>query len=141
MDDSHSAAQPRATASSAGCVCVVDDDVRTAQVLTMLLRMDGYEAESCSSARIGERLGRGPTPSALIVSVSMGRSDAVRGVLRVGSAHPSLPLLIITEHPQWAQRLGPQQGPQPLVFTKPVDYADLLRALRAVFAHRSQIHA
>lgn len=139
MDNPISAAQPRFAASSAGCVCIVDDDLRTAQVLAMLLRMDGHDAEWCSSARIGERLGRGPTPAALVMSVSMGRSDAVHGVLQVAGAHPSLPLLIITEHPQWAQRLGPPRGPQPQVFTKPVDYAALLHALRATLAHRPHV--
>lgn len=132
--DSPAARPPRVAASSANCVCVVDDDVRTAQVLALLLRMDGHAAECCSSARILERLGRDPPPAALVMSVSMGRSDAVRTVLQVGSSRPSLPLLIVTEHPHWAQRLRQQQGPQPLVFTKPVDYAALQSALRALLS-------
>ncbi len=120
--------------SQAPCVCVVDDDTRTAQVLAMLLRMDGHAAEWGSSARILDRLGRPPTPAALVMSVSMGRSDAVGRVLAVRRCCPSLSLLIITEHPQWSQRLMPLVGPQPLVFTKPVDYTALQLALRTQLA-------
>lgn len=136
MDTPTTDEQTRTTAAACA-VCIVDDDARTAQVLASLLRMDGYEAECCSSARIVDRLGRPPTPAALVMSISMGRSDAVRGVLQVRSSHPSLPLVIITEHPQLAQRLGPSQGPQPAVFTKPVDYPALLTALRAILGHAS----
>jgi DNA-binding response OmpR family regulator len=127
--------------SQAPCVCVVDDDTRTAQVLAMLLRMDGHAAEWGSSARILDRLGRNPTPAALIMSVSMGRSDAVGRVLAVRRSHPSLSLLIVTEHPHLSQRLMPLEGPQPLVFTKPVDYPALQRALRALLAPSSGLKA
>lgn len=134
MDSPPCAEQPRTVASSERSVCVVDDDIRTAHVLAMLLRMDGYAAESCSSTRIVEQLRRGPTPAVLVMTVSMSRADTVRGLLQVRSHHPALPLVIITEHPQWAQRLGPLQGPQPIVFTKPVDYAALLLTLRTILA-------
>lgn len=123
--------------SQAPCVCVVDDDTRTAQVLAMLLRMDGHAAEWGSSARILDRLDRSPMPAALVMSVSMGRSDAVGRVLAVRRSYPSLSLLIITEHPHLTQRLMPLVGPQPLVFTKPVDYAALQLALRSLLAPSS----
>jgi len=134
MDSPTISEQPRITAAPERTVCIVDDDARTAQVLALLLRMDGYEAESCSSARVLARLERQPTPVLLIMSVSMGRGDAVRGVLQVRSSYPSLPLIIITEHPQWVQRLGPLQEQSPTVFTKPVEYPALLLAVATTLA-------
>lgn len=126
------AAQTRVPAAPERGVCIVDDDARTAQVLALLLRMDGYAPECCGSPRILDRLGRMPTPAVLVMSVSMGRSDAVRGVIQVRSSYPSLPLVIITEHPHLAQQLGHVKGPQPTVFTKPVDYPALLLRLRDI---------
>ncbi len=130
MDSQQSVDIPRTAAAEPLSVWVVDDDPRTAQVLTVLLRMDGYQAEVCSSARVLDRLSQAPPPDVLVMSVSMGRIDAVRSIRQVRDRYPALPIFIITEHPQLVQRLGPEVDPLPAVFTKPVDYVALLASLR-----------
>ncbi len=136
MDSQSSAESPRPAASGPLSVWVVDDDARTAQVLTVLLRMDGHAAEFCGSGRVLLRLAEGVRPDVLIVSVSMGRSDAVHVIRQVRERDPSLAIVIITDHPQLVQNLAPQVEPLPTVLTKPIDYAALLAALWAAPAAR-----
>lgn len=131
MDSQPSAESPRPAGSGPLSVWVVDDDARTAQVLTVLLRMDGHAAEFCGSGRVLARLAEGTRPDVLIMSGSIGRSDAVRVIRQVREHDPSLPIVLITEHPQLIQRLEPQVEPLPTVLTKPIDYAALLAALWA----------
>ena len=113
-------------------VWVVDEDPRTARVLVGLLQMDGFEVETIGTgAAVVERLAQVARPAALVMNVSMARADEVRVVRQIRLGNPSLPIIIVTEYPQLAPRLGAQTEPLPVILTKPVDYAALLEALRA----------
>ncbi len=121
----------RAEPAPRASVWVVDDDLRTAQVLAGLLQMDGLSVEVCGGEALPWRLAHAPAPAVLVLNMSMARADEVRAVRQVRGGHPELPIVIITEYPHLAPRLGPQLEPLPAIFTKPVDYPALLTALRA----------
>jgi two-component system response regulator MprA len=112
-------------------VLLVDDDTRTARLLAHMLREDGFDVELAwdGAAAIG-RLARAPMPDVLITDLRMPHVGGVAVTQYARSRSPRLPILILTGYPNM---LEPSDlVPQPVVFTKPIDYERLAAELRRV---------
>ena len=118
-------------------ILVVDDDARTARLLVRMLREDGYEAELAvdGAGAIG-RLTRAPLPDALVTDLKLPYADGIAVARYAQSRCPRLPVFVITGHPEFMAGNDSSFDPPPIVFTKPVDYADLSERLSAAFAAR-----
>jgi two-component system response regulator MprA len=118
-------------------VLVVDDDVRTARLFVRMLREDGFEVELAhdGAAAIG-RLGRAPMPDALVTDLSMPHADGLAVAKYAQSCRPGLPVFLVTGYPELAARRTRSLDPEPHVFTKPLDYAELSRELALAVAGR-----
>ena len=111
-------------------VLVVDGEPKTASVLVKLLRVDGFSVEVAADARAAEaRVERGPRPDVLVMDVSPARVGEVEMLRRIHARHPTLRLVLVTAHPQVAERLALGAAPSCRIVTKPVDYLGLLRLL------------
>jgi CheY-like chemotaxis protein len=114
-------------------VLVVDGEPKTASVLVKLLRVDGFIVEVAADAAAAEaRVERGPRPDVLVMDVSPARAGELATLRRVHARHPTLRLVLVTAHPQAAERLALGAAPSCRIVTKPIDYAGLLRLLDVV---------
>lgn len=111
-------------------VLVVDGEPKTATVLVKLLRVDGFLVEVAADAGAAEaRVERGPRPDVLVMDVSPARAGEVETLRRIHAHHPTLRLVLVTAHPQVAERLALGAAPGCRIVTKPIDYTGLLRLL------------
>lgn len=114
---------------------LVDSDPRTAKVLRLLLKGDGFEVDVATDVvDVLSCFARVPPPDALICEVRVGPFDAGL-VCRLARDHSrTLPVFVLTNDAR--SGAGALCDPPPLVFTKPVDYPSLLAAIRAALERR-----
>jgi two-component system response regulator MprA len=111
-------------------VLVVDDDVRSARRLAKMLREDGYDVDVASDGAAAiARLSRGPAPAVLVTDLCMPNADGTAVALYARSRYKDMPIIVVTGYPELAAQLERDLAPQPVVFTKPLVYADLSAAL------------
>jgi CheY-like chemotaxis protein len=114
-------------------VLVVDDDVRSARRLATMLREDGYDVDVTSDGATAiARLSRGPIPSVLITDVHLPNADGMAVSRYARSRRNDMPIFVVTGYPELAAQLERDLVPHPIVFTKPLVYADLSAALLLV---------
>jgi CheY-like chemotaxis protein len=110
-------------------ILVVDDDVRTARRFARLLEEDGYQVEVfADGVQAIARLDAGPPPDAVITDVLMPRASGIAVMQHARTARPGIPVIFVTGHPEMLARLAPSE-PEPVIFTKPIQYADVNAAL------------
>lgn len=111
-------------------VLVVDDDARSAALLALLLRADGYETEvTIDGAAALARLTRDPVPEALVTDLHMPHADGLAVGRYARSRRAEIAIFVVTGYPHLLES-APDGVEGPLeVLTKPLDYPDLLRRL------------
>lgn len=110
-------------------VLVVDDDARSATLLARLLRADGYDTEvTTDGAAALSRLTRDPVPEVLVTDFHLPHADGLSIGRYARSRRAGIVIFVVTGHPHALQQDGWSEGAM-RVLTKPLDYADLLRAL------------
>jgi two-component system response regulator MprA len=133
----------KAPLSKRSLVLVVDDDVRTARLFVRMLREDGFEVELAhdGASAIG-RLDRAPLPDVLVTDFSMPHADGLAVAKYAQACRPGLPVFLVTGHPELVARRMGSLDPEPQVFTKPLDYAELSTklALAVVGKRRLPLH-
>lgn len=112
-------------------VLIVDDDARSARVIAQMLREDGFSVEvAVDGARAIARLTHAPLPDVLVTDLAMPHADGNSVTMFARAQKPGLPVIFITGYPNLAGAIAGQ--PRPTLITKPVDYAELKKALLAV---------
>ncbi|HKO46305.1 MAG TPA: response regulator [Polyangiaceae bacterium] len=112
-------------------VLLVDDDLRTTRRMADMLREDGFAVEIArDGAAAVARLSRSPVPDALVTELTTAHADGVAIGRFARSQRPGLPVLVLTGYPNLFLSDAFADGPPALLFTKPVDYAVLKRALQ-----------
>jgi DNA-binding response OmpR family regulator len=110
---------------------VVDDDLRTARRLASMLAEDGFEVEVVpDGAEAIARLAREPAPDAIVTDLVMPRAGGIAVLGEARRRWRSIPVVFVTGHPELLQRPGIPFDPVPIVFTKPIAYAELSARLR-----------
>jgi two-component system response regulator MprA len=111
---------------------LVDDDVRSARRLAQMLREDGFDVDVASDGATAiARLTRSPIPAVLITDLRMPNADGGAVSKYARSRRSDMPIIVVTGYPQLAAPLDALE-PRPVVFTKPLIYADLQAALARV---------
>jgi CheY-like chemotaxis protein len=117
---------------------LAEDDVRTAQTLSQMLREDGYDVEVVlDGAAAMNSLSRRPAPDVLLVDYRLPLADGL-AVAAFGRAHhPHLPIVMITSYSEIVARslLRPAGAPITLI-SKPVTYDDLARQIETALTGR-----
>ncbi len=110
---------------------VVDDDERTARRLASMLTEDGYVVEVMLDGQEAiDRFGHEPPPVAIVTDHVMPRAHGVAVLLEARKRWPQISVIFITGRPDLLA--GLVADPRPVVFTKPVSYADLNTTLRDI---------
>lgn len=111
-------------------ILVVDDDARSARTLANMLREDGFQVDvAIDGASAIARLTRKPLPSVLVTELRLPNADGMAVSVFARSRDAEIPIIMVTGYPQLA---GQKLSPEPIVLTKPLDYADLSAALARV---------
>ena len=111
-------------------VLLVDSDYRTSSRLATMLRDDGFEVDVVrDGAAAIAQLARGPLPDTLVTELKVRVVDGVSVARYARAQKPALQVVVLTGHPHLLKPGALGSGEPPLVFTKPLDYAQLLSAL------------
>lgn len=117
---------------------VVDDDVRAARILARMLREDGYEVTVAGGGVEAIDELTGEAPDALITDLEMPTCDGVAVARYARFCRPDLPIFVVTGNPELASMLR-AMSPPARVFTKPIDYDEVARAIEGA-APQGQRH-
>jgi FixJ family two-component response regulator len=120
-------------------VFVVDDDDAVRRALTRLIRSAGYRVEEYGSAC--EFLDSRPCVqgiACLVLDVQLPDLNGLDLQRKLNAASVSLPIIFITGHGDIAMTVRAMKGGAMDFLAKPVDDADLLRAIETALRNSSQ---
>jgi FixJ family two-component response regulator len=120
-------------------VFVVDDDDRVRRALTRLINSAGYRVEGLASA--SEFLALRPfadCPACLILDVALPDLNGLDLQRELNAMGASLPIVFITGHGDIAMTVRAMKEGATDFLTKPVEEADLLRAIETALLKSSQ---
>jgi CheY-like chemotaxis protein len=107
-------------------VFLIDDDTRTAARLAQMLREDGYAVEVLGDGVDAlRRLEAMPCPDVLVTDLMMPGASGFTVMLEARRKQPTVPIIFLTGHPDLLARLPLKLDPEPIIFTKPIEYNDL----------------
>ncbi len=112
-------------------VYLLDDEPEMRKALTRLLRAQGLAVQSFASAR--ELLAQAPPkgPACLVLDVAMPEMDGLQVQERLRERGVDLPIVFLTGRGDIPMSVRALKAGAEDFLTKPVDGADLLRAIRA----------
>ena len=115
---------------SPSIVLVLDDDISVRESLELLLRHEGFDAETFDSAR--EFLGRPPAtvPSCLVLDISLPGLNGLDLQKRVAVERPEMPIIFITGHGDIPITVRAMKAGAVEFLTKPFSDEILLNAIR-----------
>ncbi len=112
-------------ADSAARIWVVDDDRAVRFVLATALREAGYEVDGFDSAQSAlDALRARPAPDLLFTDVRMPGDDGLVLLDRLKSAHPQLPVIVMSAYTDIASTAGAFRGGAHEFLSKPFDLDD-----------------
>jgi FixJ family two-component response regulator len=119
---------PMATAKP--IVFVVDDDVWVRESLETLIRDEGWQAETFSSAQQFLDRPRALTPSCLVLDISLPGLNGLEVQKRVAVERTDMPIIFITGHGDIPMSVGAMKAGAVEFLTKPFNDEVLLTAIR-----------
>ena len=112
-------------------ILVVDDDTRTGRVLMRMLHDDGFDTElAADGAAAIQRLAQDPIPDVLITDLQLPHADGFSVAAFARSREPKLPVFVVTGYPEIAATMRGKLTPEPSVYPKPFEYAELSEEIR-----------
>jgi FixJ family two-component response regulator len=111
-------------------VFVVDDDISVRESLELLIRSEGWQPETFSSAQHFLSHPRMPVPSCLVLDISMPGLNGLDLQKRVAVQHPDVPIIFITGHGDVPKTVQAMKAGAVEFLTKPFKDDVLLGAVR-----------
>ena len=112
-------------------VYLVDDDPAVRKSLSRLLRAKGWSVETFESAEAVLALPNFPSPSCLVLDVSLPGLDGLELQRRLAQTERTPPIVFLTAYGDIPMTVRAMQGGAVDFLTKPVKAAVLLRAVQA----------
>ena len=111
-------------------VFVVDDDISVRESLELLIRSEGWQPQTFSSAQHFLSNPRTPVPSCLLLDISMPGLNGLELQKRVAVEHPDVPIIFITGHGDVPKTVQAMKAGAVEFLTKPFNDDVLLSAVR-----------
>lgn len=111
-------------------VFVVDDDISVRESLELLIRSEGWQPQTFSSAQHFLSHPRTPVPSCLLLDISMPGLNGLELQKRVAVEHPDVPIIFITGHGDVPKTVQAMKAGAVEFLTKPFNDDVLLSAVR-----------
>lgn len=115
-------------------VYLVDDDAEMLKALSRLLRAKGFEVRAFGSAREFMASGRPDAPACLVLDVAMPGIDGLELQERLSGEGVTLPVIFLTGHGDIPMSVRAIKAGAVDFLTKPVDHAELTRAVSHALA-------
>lgn len=119
-------------------VFVVDDDISVRESLELLIRSEGWQPETFSSAQHFLTHPRTSVPSCLLLDISMPGLNGLELQKRVAAEQPGVPIIFITGHGDVPKTVQAMKAGAVEFLTKPFN-DDVLRGAIRQALERSQI--
>jgi FixJ family two-component response regulator len=116
--------------SASGTVFIVDDDAAFLKALTRLLRSEGFEVCSFSSARTFLDQHDPGTPGCVLLDLSMPGLSGIEVQTALAAAGCKRPIVFITAHGDIPISVQAMRAGAVNFLTKPIDDEDLFAAIR-----------
>jgi FixJ family two-component response regulator len=117
------------TADPTPVVFIVDDDLSVRESLELLIRTAGWRPETYASAKAFLARARVPTPSCLVLDVSLPDLTGLDLQQRLGADRADLPIIFITGHGDIPMTVRAMKAGAVEFLTKPFEDETLLRAV------------
>jgi FixJ family two-component response regulator len=111
-------------------VFVIDDDISVRESLEALIRLEGLEVRTFSSAQEFLAYPRRPTPSCMVLDVSLPGLNGLELQKRVSSERRDMPIIFITGHGDIPMTVQAMKAGAVEFLTKPFSDHVLLNAIR-----------
>jgi FixJ family two-component response regulator len=111
-------------------VFVVDDDISVRESLELLIRSEGWQPATFSSAQHFLSHHRTSVPSCLVLDISMPGLNGLELQKRVAAEHPDVPIIFITGHGDVPKTVQAMKAGAVEFLTKPFNDEVLLGAIR-----------
>ncbi len=111
-------------------VFVVDDDISVRESLELLIRSEGWQPETFSSAQDFLVRSRTPVPSCLVLDISMPGLNGLELQKRVAAEHPDVPIIFITGYGDVPKTVQAMKAGAVEFLTKPFKDDVLLSAIQ-----------
>jgi FixJ family two-component response regulator len=111
-------------------VFVVDDDISVRESLELLIRSEGWQPETFSSAQDFLVRSRPPVPSCLLLDISMPGLNGLELQKRVAAEHPDVPIIFITGYGDVPKTVQAMKAGAVEFLTKPFEDNVLLSAIQ-----------
>jgi len=122
-------------------VYLLDDEPEMLKALTRLLHAQGLQVLGFTSAREFFACERHQGPACLVLDVAMPEIDGLQVQERLQQGGAELPVVFLTGHGDIPMSVRAMKAGAEDFLTKPVDAADLLRAIRAALQRASDRQA
>lgn len=122
-------------------VYLLDDEPEMLKALTRLLHAEGFQVRGFISAREFLVHTRCRGPACLVLDVAMPDVDGLRVQERLRQSKAELPIVFLTGHGDIPMSVRAVKAGAENFLTKPVNAADLLRAIRSALRRASDQHA
>ncbi|MGB9469272.1 MAG: response regulator transcription factor [Candidatus Acidiferrum sp.] len=131
---------------AASIVFVVDDDISVRESLELLIRSEGWQPETFSSAQDFLVRSRTPVPSCLVLDISMPGLNGLELQKHVAAEHPDVPIIFITGYGDVPKTVQAMKAGAVEFLTKPFEDNVLLGAIqqalersRVALGHQAEI--
>jgi FixJ family two-component response regulator len=111
-------------------VFVVDDDISVRESLELLIRSEGWQPETFSSAQHFLTYPRTPVPGCLVLDISMPGLNGLELQKRLAAEHPDVPIIFITGYGDVPKTVQAMKAGAVEFLTKPFNDDVLLSAIR-----------
>jgi FixJ family two-component response regulator len=122
---------PHLIPPAAATVFVVDDDISVRESLELLLRHEGIEVETFSSAQEFLARPRASAPSCLLLDVSLPGLNGLELQRRISGEQQDMPIIFITGHGTIPMTVQAMKAGAVEFLTKPLSDDVLLNAIRS----------
>ena len=119
-------------------VLVVDDDEEVCHALVRVLERMGCRARRATDGRQGLDLVNQDPPDVILLDLFMPDMNGPQFLQQLRQTHPSLPVVIVTGHPNSALMFESSQYAPLMMLAKPIDHELLERTVRVVAGTRSE---
>ncbi|MEU3272639.1 response regulator transcription factor [Saccharomonospora sp. NPDC006951] len=113
-------------------VLVVDDEASLAELLSMALRMEGWEIRTAADGRSAVTLAREFNPDVVVLDVMLPDFDGLEVLRRLRAEQPHLPVLLLTAKDAVEDRIAGLTAGGDDYVTKPFSLEELALRVRAL---------
>jgi excisionase family DNA binding protein len=124
--------EPRQASATRQRLLIVDDDELLCLGLARMLHKQRFDIQWSTEGEAGLRLVEEHQPHAILLDLAMPGMDGPTFLARLRERHPTLPVVIVTGHPEGELMLRAMQHPPVLLLAKPVVTDLLMRTLCTV---------